>query len=111
MSKQYRVCSDKSPAQFIRNQPEKPTFKIVSKYIIHMCSLRFNYNYLGIAAIVMAKFETFEENAEAGKPFFLSDVVCCVRVEELENPVMIQYASHTDVCIQFSINSKVLKES
>ena len=66
---------------------------------------------VGVAVMVMAIIETFEENAEAGQPFFLSDVVCCVRVEELENPVMIQYASHTDVCIQFSINSKVLKES
>ena len=101
MSKQYRVCSDKSPAQFIRNQPEKPTFKIASKYIIHMCSLLFNYSYLGIAVIVMAKIETFEENTEASKPFFLSDVVCCVRVEELENPVMIQFASHTDECMHF----------
>ena len=103
MSKQYRVCSDKSPAQFNRNQPEKPTLKLANLYIcVHS---------LLIAVMVMTITETFEENAEAGEPFFLSDVVCCVRVEELENPVMIQYASHTDVCIQFSMNSKVLKES
>ena len=101
MSKQYRVCSDKSPAQFIRNQPERSTLKIASKYVKHQCSLPINYSYLVIAVLEMAKIETFEENAETGEPFFLSDVVCCVRVEELENPVMIQFASHTDECMHF----------
>ena len=51
--------------------------------------------------MVEAKIETFEENTEASEPFFLSNVVCCVRVEELENPVMIQFASHTDERIHF----------
>ena len=48
--------------------------------------------------MVMAITETFEENAEAGKPFFLSDVVCCVRVEELENPVMLQQCIQMCAC-------------
>ena len=109
MSKQYRVCSDKSPAQFNRNQAEKPTLKLKNLYTcVHSLCLVI---LVGVAVMVMAIIETFEENAEAGEPFFLSDVVCCVRVEELENPVMIQYASHTDVCIQFSMNSKVSKQS
>ena len=93
MSKQYRVCSDKSP--------ERSTLKIASTYIIHMCSLPITVILVGVAVMVVAKIETFEENTEASKPFFLSDVVCCVRVEELENPVMIQFASHTDECIHF----------
>ena len=93
MSKQYRVCSDKSP--------ERSTLKIASTYIIHMCSLPITVILVGVAVMVVAKIETFEENAEAGEPFFLSDVVCCVRVEELENPVMIQFASHTDECMHF----------
>ena len=93
MSKQYRVCSDKSP--------ERSTLKIASTYIIHMCSLPITVILVGVAVMVVAKIETFEENTEASKPFFLSDVVCCVRVEELENPVMIQFASHTDECMHF----------
>ena len=93
MSKQYRVCSDKSP--------ERSTLKIASTYIIHMCSLPITVILVGVAVMVVAKIETFEENTEASKPFFLSDIVCCVRVEELENPVMIQFASHTDERIHF----------
>ena len=93
MSKQYRVCSDKSP--------ERSTLKIASTYIIHMCSLPITVISVGVAVMVVAKIETFEENTEASKPFFLSDIVCCVRVEELENPVMIQFASHTDECMHF----------
>ena len=93
MSKQYRVCSDKSP--------ERSTLKIASTYIIHMCSLPITVILVGVAVMVVAKIETFEENTEASKPFFLSDIVCCVRVEELENPVMIQFASHTDECMHF----------
>ena len=93
MSKQYRVCSDKSP--------ERSTLKIASTYIIHMCSLPITVILVGVAVMVVAKIETFEENTEASEPFFLSNVVCCVRVEELENPVMIQFASHTDECIHF----------
>ena len=88
MSKQYRVCSDKSP--------ERSNLKIASTCIIHMCSLPITVILVGVAVMVVAKIETFEENTEASKPFFLSDVVCCVRVEELENPVMIQQ------CIQMS---------
>ena len=93
MSKQYRVCSDKSP--------ERSNLKIASTCIIHMCSLPITVILVGVAVMVVAKIETFEENTEASKPFFLSDVVCCVRVEELENPVMIQFASHTDECMHF----------
>ena len=93
MSKQYRVCSDKSP--------ERSTLKIASTYIIHMCSLPITVILVGVAVMVVAKIETFEENTEASEPFFLSNVVCCVRVEELENPVMIQFASHTDECMHF----------
>ena len=96
MSKQYRVCSDKSP--------ERSTLKIASTYIIqytHVFTPYLTVILVGVAVMVVAKIETFEENTEASKPFFLSDIVCCVRVEELENPVMIQYASHTDECIHF----------
>ena len=93
MSKQYRVCSDKSP--------ERSNLKIASTCIIHMCSLPITVILVGVAVMVVAKIETFEENTEASKPFFLSDIVCCVRVEELENPVMIQFASHTDERIHF----------
>ena len=97
MSKQYRVCSDKSPAQFKRNQPEKPTLKLASLYTcVHSLSLVI---LVDVAVMVIAKIETFEENAEAGEPFFLSDVVCCVRVEELENPVMIQQCIQMSACI------------
>ena len=43
---------------------------------------------------------TFEENTEASQPFFLSDIIRCVRVEKLEDPAQMTIEHHTEQLYQ-----------
>ena len=106
MSKQYRVCSDSSPASYAKHQ--RCQFGMCFTWARR--NIRFEKHDAEITMMM-----TFEENTEASQPFFLSYVIRCVRVEKLEDPAQctdhIVCISHSVHCTYHTVHISILKLS
>ena len=53
---------------------------------------------------------TLEENTEASQPFFLSDVIRCVRVEKLEDPAHTYHSEHNGSNTEQPVHDDVVSD-